>query len=199
MASKRHHVDDPVQAVVKLYATSYGRIWIGIDPGINGGIAFLPEDRKIAKAFAIDMPIEVTLSKRFSRKKGKSVESTKSHYDHYKITRIFDAVIDNKDRTLVGLERQMPRPTDTGVTAFAIGCGYAMWQLFFTAFAIPYEEILPAVWKRKMNLLKSGKDASRMLAKKLFPDAAEFFEFKSDDGRAEAMLVAESARRRNLE
>lgn len=48
--------------------------------------------------------------------------------------------------------------------------------------------ILPKVWKKHFNLTGKPKQASLLLARRLFPDAP--LNFKKDHGRAEALLIA---------
>lgn len=59
-----------------------------------------------------------------------------------------------------------------------------------TAASVPVHPVTPSVWKGKLGLLKSDKNASREMARSLFPRAAHAFERVKDDGRAEATLLA---------
>jgi crossover junction endodeoxyribonuclease RuvC len=50
--------------------------------------------------------------------------------------------------------------------------------------------VKPQEWKKAWGLIKTDKTASRELAAKLFPHAADQFKRVKDDGRAEAALIA---------
>jgi crossover junction endodeoxyribonuclease RuvC len=50
--------------------------------------------------------------------------------------------------------------------------------------------VLPQVWKRHFNLLKTTKEDSRQLALKLFPAHAKRLARKGDHNRADSFLIA---------
>ena len=54
----------------------------------------------------------------------------------------------------------------------------------------PLVKMTPQEWKRANGLIGKDKDASRQLAMELWPQHAERFARKMDDGRAEAALIA---------
>lgn len=54
---------------------------------------------------------------------------------------------------------------------------------------IPINEVRPSDWKAALNLGPS-KSASRELASQIFPDNADQWARRKDDGRAEAALIA---------
>jgi len=204
MGRRRFHIEDPIEHLTKaIKKLGDNQLFIGIDPGKDGAIAFLPDTSKIVP-WVLDIPTEKEVKKSTVKDpknpgKKKRKTSTRRFYDYHMINRLFDPIIDRvhdgDGPVHVALERQQPRASDSGVTAFSVGVGFGMWHLFFTSFNIPWEEPLPSVWKRKMGLLKTDKDASRRKAKQLFPKAAQFFELVGDHNRAEAVLLAESVRR----
>jgi crossover junction endodeoxyribonuclease RuvC len=49
--------------------------------------------------------------------------------------------------------------------------------------------VAPAIWKKHFGL-STDKDASRALAGQTFPDQADLWKLKKQDGRAEAALIA---------
>jgi hypothetical protein len=53
---------------------------------------------------------------------------------------------------------------------------------------------LPATWKQRMGLT-ANKETSRLMAQQLFPTMNPFLKRKMDEGRAEALLLAEWRRR----
>ncbi len=56
--------------------------------------------------------------------------------------------------------------------------------------------VMPAVWKRALGLTGADKSASRGRAQALFPQVRGDLQRVKDHGRAEALLLAEWARRR---
>jgi hypothetical protein len=54
---------------------------------------------------------------------------------------------------------------------------------------VPTFEVAPAIWKKHFGL-STDKDASRALAGQTFPDQADLWKLKKQDGRAEAALIA---------
>jgi hypothetical protein len=83
------------------------------------------------------------------------------------------------------------------VSMFGYGVGYGIWIGILEALKIPYTEVPPQTWKR---LLMAGerkeKDASRAVARRLWPDQTEeALSRRKDHGRADAALIAEYARR----
>lgn len=74
-------------------------------------------------------------------------------------------------------------------SAFNFGQGYGVLKGVLSTLDIPYTIISPAKWKKHFNLNRD-KDASRLLATRLYPKNAKDFLRKKDDGRAEALLIA---------
>lgn len=185
----RFHVKDPVDALNALFGALLpgDEVYIGIDPGKAGAIAFVPTNKKI-EPLMFDMPLLTSTVN--TTKKGKNKKGTRTAFAHAEIVEWFRPALENNDRVVVVLERGQPMPADTAKTAFGIGLGYGMWHLFFTVCCFRYQDVMPAVWKKQMGLSKQSKDVSRQLASQKLPKAAKFFTAKSDDGRAEAALLA---------
>lgn len=78
------------------------------------------------------------------------------------------------------------------------GIGYGRYLGMLQALAIPFDEIHPATWKREFHLWGMKKEVSIERAIQLFPQAAPDLKRKKDHGRAEALLLAEYARRKNM-
>jgi crossover junction endodeoxyribonuclease RuvC len=136
-------------------------IYLGIDPGKAGAIAALDGD---------DMSVEV--------------------YD-------MPGTIEGRRviLTLIGQVRacwiEKPFfPRMIGITnAVTIAQAYGEMRacLFFAG--IPTHEVTPQVWKKHFGL-SADKNASRAHASMVFPDQANLWARKKDDGRAEAALIA---------
>lgn len=56
-------------------------------------------------------------------------------------------------------------------------------------------QVTPQAWKKMFGLLGKDKEASRLKAIELFPHYEQFLSRKKDHDRAEAILIAEYARR----
>lgn len=88
---------------------------------------------------------------------------------------------------------------EQGVTSmFNFGMNYGFIQGLLTAYSIPYELVTPQKWKKEFQIT-SDKNSSIAVCKQLFPDVdlhrTERCR-KDDDGMAEALLLAEYARRK---
>jgi hypothetical protein len=119
------------------------KIHIGIDPGINGGIAFIPST---GEPWAEKMP----------------------ETDQDIIECLRDSIPDNNAHAMLELVHSSPQ---MGVkSAFTFGEGYGRLQMALTSLAIPYERVRPAAWQKYMGCLTKGdKNVSKRRAQELFP------------------------------
>tara|TARA_R110001606_G_scaffold381058_1_gene541972 strand:+ start:295 stop:729 length:435 start_codon:yes stop_codon:yes gene_type:complete len=135
----------------------------GIDPGARGAIALLYPR---GDAEVIDMPML-----------GKEVNGSE-------VSRIFEEFrprhIWLEQVTAFGMGR---------TSAYNFGAGVGTLKGVFQAMKIPFTLITPQRWKKSYGLSKE-KDHSRLLVTRMFPDLADQFVRKKDDGRAEALLIA---------
>lgn len=135
---------------------------IGIDPGKTGAIAFIDS----AGALVEDCP------------------------DTYQSAA--DLVIAREDQishAFIELVHSMPKQ---GVaSSFSFGKGFGAWLGILAGRRISYTLISPQEWKRHHGLIKADKDASRVRAAQLYPALAGDLRRAKDDGRAEALLIAD--------
>jgi hypothetical protein len=89
-------------------------------------------------------------------------------------------------------------PSQGSVATFNYGKEYGIYLGTFVALGLPYAEIQPIQWKREFSLLKTDKKTSVDMAVKLFPGVADQLKLVKHHGRAEALLIAEYARRKNM-
>lgn len=86
-----------------------------------------------------------------------------------------------------------------GVTSmFKFGENFGFIQGLLMAYSIPYELVTPQKWKKEFQVT-GDKNSSISVCKRLFPDVPlrRTDRCKKDhDGMAEALLMAEYARRR---
>lgn len=88
------------------------------------------------------------------------------------------------------IEQIGARPTQGVTSMFNFGVTYGFVRAIAAAQAAPTHFVTPAVWKGKLGLLKSNKDASREMARRLIPKIAKDVARVKDDGVAEAALLA---------
>ena len=146
-------------------------IYIGIDPGKNGGIAKINTDTGFVKT--------VTFSE----------ESLISELEGYFM---FD-----KSPLRCVLEKVNAMPGQGVVSMFNFGQNYGFIQGVLKAYGIPYELVTPQKWKKEFSCT-SDKNTSIEVCKRLFPNVnlkATDRCRKDHDGMAEALLIAEYGRR----
>lgn len=101
------------------------------------------------------------------------------------------------DSALCALERVGAMPGQGVTSMFSFGENYGFIQGLLTANAIPYELVTPQRWKKAFEVT-GDKNTSIAVAKRLFPGVSlrrTVQSRKDDDGMAEALLLAEYARR----
>lgn len=142
--------------------------FLGIDPGVSGAFAILHET-------------EVFLISKFNK------QAFLSSIDY--LAREHEAT-----RCCIEKVHAMPKQ---GVTSmFTFGENYGWLKGVLDAREISYQEIPPQTWKKEFNL-NSDKNNSIDTARQLFPKAVLTPDRarKPDNNIAEAMLMAEYARR----
>jgi crossover junction endodeoxyribonuclease RuvC len=100
------------------------------------------------------------------------------------------------DHTLASIEQVHAMPGEGAVGAFSFGTGYGIWLGLLAALQVPHQFVTPQAWKKLM--LAGGakeKDAARLKAMQLYPCVADRLTLKKHHGRADALLIAEWARR----
>ncbi len=145
-------------------------LFIGIDPGNAGGIAYIDTECGIA---------------------GTEPYSDKGLIDLCKDVRQTSKVVCCLEK--VGA---MPGQGVTSMFNFGKSVGYIKGVL--EACGIPYQEVTPKKWKGEFSL-NSNKAASAEVCNRLFPDINLLptpKHKKPHDGMAEALLMAEYARRK---
>jgi len=76
-------------------------------------------------------------------------------------------------------------------SAFSFGTGYGIWQGILAALGLPHQLVHPATWKSVcMSGMSKEKDASRIRAMQLYPQAAVGLARKKDHARGDALLIA---------
>ncbi len=147
-------------------------LYIGIDPGLSGAIALFDSD---FGPIVEDMPTM-----------GKIV-------DGGNIANFFTGR-DYKGRCHAFIEDVHSMPKQGVSSSFCFGRSFGTVIGVLAALEIPITFVSPQRWKKLFGLNKD-KAASRRRAIELFPALAGDLKRVKDDGRAEALLIAEYGRR----
>jgi crossover junction endodeoxyribonuclease RuvC len=87
------------------------------------------------------------------------------------------------------IEQVGPMPKQGASSGFRFGMGVGLIRGVLSAHLVPTIQVHSTKWKRYYNL-HADKEASRALAIRLFPEAANALTLKKHHGRAEALLIA---------
>lgn len=157
-------------------------VYVGIDPGVTGAVVVL-EDGELEFH---DTP---------SYQDGKRTKIDAAGCAA--ILRKIDAARGNEVMT-VAIEKSQPMPKNGSIACFGLGYSFGIWIGVLAALEIPYTLVTPQAWKKElMPGEPKEKDASRIVARRLWPDQTEeALSRKKDHGRADAALIAEYARRK---
>ena len=154
-------------------------VFVGVDPGQQGAIAFVTSDRSLLSTHMLPM-----LDKRV---------------DIWALKNIIDEARQDRIVGLCMIEQAIVLPKQGSVSGFSMGANYGRLMTSIEFFGLPFEEIRPAVWKKRFfGSVKYEKNAIKqvavMRARHLFPELAPKL-LLSKDGLSEALLIAETARR----
>ena len=144
------------------------KVFIGVDPGQTGAIAFIGVD-------------EINV---FDFEEGDALEYLK--------------YIRQGNTCKAVIEKVSSMPGQGVSSTFKFGINFGQWIGRLEALGIPFSFVTPQKWKKAMfDSMSKGdvKDMSRNRALRLFPEMAASLKRKKDHGRAEALLLAEYARR----
>lgn len=97
--------------------------------------------------------------------------------------------------TRVVVEKQGSMPGQGVSSSFQTGYGFGTIVGVLAATGLRYELVAPGTWKRAMGL-SSEKEKSRQMARALWAEAP--LSRVKDEGRCEALLLAEFLRRREI-
>ena len=146
-------------------------IYIGIDPGKKGALAYMMERPEGYITNVVPMDTALATLRMIAR---------------------------TGRPTRCCLEKVGPMPKQGVTSTFTFGEGYGWLKGAMDALGISYQEITPQKWKKEFGL-NSDKAKSIEVCRQLFPEADLRPSARSrvdNDGMAEAVLMAEFARRK---
>jgi crossover junction endodeoxyribonuclease RuvC len=145
-------------------------LFIGIDPGKSGAIAFLDNS---GEWWFI-----------------KASETVRDICDA-----IDDALRDG-DKPFAHIEKVHSSPQMGVKSAFTFGESFGMLKALLVAKGVPFDEVRPQKWQKDMGCLTKGdKNVTKRRAQELFPDGSNQ---NITHANADALLIAENARRSEL-
>ncbi len=159
-------------------------LYLGIDPGATGAMAVIYGNEVGTYADVHDCPIVL------GGKSGKQKQ-----LDVVGMAAMVPRMIEGHPVCAV-IEWQQAFPKQGASSTFKLGTNYGAWQGILAALGIPFELVRSQVWKPSVGLARGASKAeSRAAARRLFPQVADQLARVKDDGRAEALLIAEHRRR----
>jgi crossover junction endodeoxyribonuclease RuvC len=138
---------------------------VGIDPGLTGGLACIYDGKLVGVE---PMPVHD------GRADGGEI----------------DSMLVTWEPDYVYVEKTQPMPKNGSIASFSLGLNSGIVIGCVTANQFPMVLVRPIDWKRRMGLVGKDKNASRGLARELFPEFEAKFRRVKDDGLAEACLIA---------
>src|SRR3990167_2280988 len=154
--------------------------YIGIDPGLLGAIARILESGAVSTEF---LPI-------MSNVKAAARGRKRTHLNAAELANMLSDLNPTVHHVFV----EYTQAGMKGALAnYSLGHSSGIIMGVLSALGFSYELVRPQEWKKEFGLLTMRKDASRTMAQQLFPSVT--LALKKDDGRAEALLIAEWGRR----
>lgn len=169
-------------------------VFIGVDPGLTGAIALVSGSRSQV------WPMPTVWTAVAGKRRRRICERTLATLWGY-------AVLGHPpEKVFICLEKvgpigaMGPKKKKEGAgagfavatTNFRLGEAKGMVVALIGMAGVSYEEVPPAQWRKLFAIPKKDKSLSVQAAKRLFPNVKLN---KSDDGKAEALLLAEYGRR----
>ena len=148
---------------------------IGIDPGLNGAIALL-EDNKVKEIF--DVPV---------MPEGKK---NKRQLNSAQLVKMLKDVISENEEIIVVVENVSAMPGQGVTSMFNFGQTFGAIKGICAALGLPIFFVRPAKWKKHFDLINSSKDASRTKAIEMYPSISDQLSKKKDVNKSDAILIA---------
>jgi hypothetical protein len=161
---------------------------IGIDPGLTGAIVVMDVDTGAPREIH-DMPVhKLTPGSKKNQVDAKALAEILSPFHATPVALEMVSAMPRKDKR-TGEEVSMGT-----ASSFNFGAGWGIVLGVAAVCCAGVKPVVPTVWKRYWGLLKTEKDAARLLAIEKFPASEPALRRKKDSGRADALLIASWAR-----
>lgn len=143
---------------------------IGIDPGVNGGIAWIADGKACVEKMPDTLEDLWDLICDIVSGKGGGPEA-----------RLNTAVLGCR----AYIEQVSSSPQMGVVSAFSFGRGYGNLEMALTAAGVPFERVRPQVWQKSLGCLTKGdKNVTKRKAQEIFPG------IKVTHATADSLLIA---------
>jgi crossover junction endodeoxyribonuclease RuvC len=156
------------------------KMFVGVDPGLNGGIAIINQ-----KGIATARVMPTVAIKRGGK--------NRHTYDHAELARLFKEI--GEADCYVCVEEQQAFPGQGVVSMYSIGYGYGMLIQCLHDFNIRFETVKAKEWQKMFGILgKKGdtKTQAARVCKKLYPKVNLYSSIratKPHSGKADAILI----------
>ena len=148
---------------------------IGIDPGLNGAIVVM-ENNKVLSVF--DMPV---------MSEGKK---NKRQLNSAQLVRIIkENTLANDDINVV-VEQVNAMPGQGVTSMFNFGQTFGAIKGICAALDLPIFLVRPSKWKKHFDLINSSKDSSRTKVIEMYPSLSSQLSKKKDVNKSDAILIA---------
>jgi hypothetical protein len=159
--------------------------FLGIDPGLRGGIALIGGK----EPFVQNTPV-------FSIK-NKGSKKFKTYYD----VNLIKKMLDDLQPDFICLEKSQAYPDQGSVSNWSTGFGYGLWSGLLVGMGLKYMIVHPRSWQREFFFGMSGdsKALSYTVACQLFPEYAKFLTGPRGgrlDGCSDSLLICEFGKRK---
>ena len=148
---------------------------IGIDPGLNGAIAVL-QDNKVKEIF--DVPV---------MPEGKK---NKRQLNSAQLVKLLKDIIHDNEEIVVVVENVSAMPGQGVTSMFNFGQTFGAIKGICAALGLPIFFVRPAKWKKHFDLINSSKDSSRTKAIEMYPSLSDQLSKKKDVNKSDAILIA---------
>ena len=148
---------------------------IGIDPGLNGAIAVL-QDNKVKEIF--DVPV---------MPEGKK---NKRQLNSAQLVKLLKDIISDNEEIVVIVENVSAMPGQGVTSMFNFGQTFGAIKGICAALGLPITLVRPSKWKKHFDLINSSKDASRTKVIELYPSLSHQLTKKKDVNKSDAILIA---------
>ena len=183
------------------------RTFLGIDPGLDGGLVLLDESGAVLEKHVIPTIENKSMKKSKTKKdpstgKAAMTESIKRSIDIPALNRIMGELAPKTTHAI--LEQVASRPGMSAPAVFKFGQVFGIIEGLLAGKQIPYMMVIPAVWCRVMHQGIPGDDPksrSVVALGRLFPTVdlrASERSQKPHEGLMDGLLLAEWGRRKAL-